>query len=166
MLPTATTACLCGSNQGAALVHVFPADGNGNFVSVAIDPTDAQTGAALTASTVFVTQNQGTQFQDVSGNLAGLNPGRLRTVAYLARSGDDGLAVGASNGVFVARQSDSFSVWSRLGSGLPNAPIVNLAYDPNADRLIAGSLGRGAFTIDGIFNDQVDLVFENGFESP
>jgi hypothetical protein len=43
-----------------------------------------------------------------------------------------------------------FTSWNKLGAGLPNAPAWDLDYDAADDVLLAGTLGRGAWTIVGI----------------
>ncbi|MDX1409102.1 MAG: hypothetical protein R3330_13230, partial [Saprospiraceae bacterium] len=42
----------------------------------------------------------------------------------------------------------SFGTWLKVGTGLPNAPVWDLDYDLTDDVLVAGTLGRGAWTID------------------
>jgi len=39
-----------------------------------------------------------------------------------------------------------------LGIGLPNVPVRDLAYDVADDLLLAGTLGRGAWTITNLRN--------------
>jgi hypothetical protein len=48
--------------------------------------------------------------------------------------------------VFVAAAPD-FSNWSKLGSGLPNAPVFRMEYNAADQILVAGTLGRGAWTL-------------------
>jgi hypothetical protein len=54
--------------------------------------------------------------------------------------------VGTNGGVFIASAPD-FSSWERLGSGLPNVPVFSLRYSPVDNLLLAGTLGRGAWTL-------------------
>jgi len=39
------------------------------------------------------------------------------------------------------------AVWMRLGKALPNAVVMDLHYDATDDLLLAGTLGRGAWTL-------------------
>jgi hypothetical protein len=57
------------------------------------------------------------------------------------------LLVGTNAGVFVSFSSSGFTSWNKLGIGLPNAPVADLDYDVADDVLVAGTLGRGAWTI-------------------
>ena len=49
----------------------------------------------------------------------------------------------------VSRES-SFGTWFQLGSGLPHAPVWDLDYDVADDVLVAGTLGRGAWTLSAV----------------
>ena len=59
----------------------------------------------------------------------------------------DLLLVGTNAGVFVSFSTSGFTIWNKLGIGLPNAPVADLDYDVADDVLLAGTLGRGAWTI-------------------
>jgi hypothetical protein len=47
----------------------------------------------------------------------------------------------------VSISSSGFTSWNKLGTGLPNVPVWDLVYDVKDDVLVAGTLGRGAWTI-------------------
>ena len=53
---------------------------------------------------------------------------------------DDALVVGSDIGVFAS--VDGGASYARLGDGMTNVPIMDLAYDSAARRLIAGTYGR------------------------
>jgi hypothetical protein len=55
--------------------------------------------------------------------------------------------VSTFNGIYVAYQSTNFTVWAPLGTGMPNVPIFDLAYDAVHHVLVAGTLGRGAWSL-------------------
>src|SRR5581483_4217640 len=55
------------------------------------------------------------------------------------------LYVATDVGVFVS--TDVGATWQRLGQGLPNVPVVGLAFNQNLHTLVAATQGRGAFTI-------------------
>jgi hypothetical protein len=132
----------------AAPANTDPASGNTNTINgVAIDPDNASQAFAVNSNQVFRTTNAGAPWTDVTGNLVtAFSPGTLRSVAYVARASGDAIAVGSDRGVFVALESDGFAVWSRLGTGLPNAPVWELSDDAAHDILVAGTLGRGAWS--------------------
>ena len=70
-------------------------------------------------------------------------------------AGRDGVALGdllqrpwqwSRRGVFAAERP-AFATWTRLGTGLPMAPVLHLEYSA-ADRvLLAATMGRGAWTL-------------------
>ena len=95
------------------------------------------------------TTDTGATFQDVTGTLSDV--GALRSLEYFAGGNGDYVLVGADAGVFIAALSDfsagAFNSWKELGDNLPNAPVYDMIYDAMDDVLVAGTLGRGAWTI-------------------
>src|SRR5262249_33589117 len=69
------------------------------------------------------------------------------TNEFIAGIDKDLLLVGTNAGVFLSFSSSGFTSWNKLGTGLPNAPVWDLHYDVSDDMLLAGTLGRGAWTI-------------------
>ena len=86
---------------------------------------------------LFETTDGGVSWHDLSGNLPDA-PGDALVVK-------NGLLVLATDiGVFAADVARP-TVWSRLGSGLPNAPTNNLTLAPNG-AVVAATHGRGIWT--------------------
>lgn len=146
----------------SALVHSLTPSASDVIQGVVVDPVDPASAFAIDSSTVRRTANAGSSWSDITGNLVTSHtPGVLRSVEFANISGDDALLVGADRGVYIARESTGFSTWSPLGTSLPNTPVFELDYDAIAGKLVAGTFGRGAFSISlggsGIFAD--------GFES-
>jgi hypothetical protein len=135
-------------------------------VDVAVDPSTPARLFAVTGADVRYSSDGGTTFNSVLGNLvSGFTPGPLRSAAY-APAPINALIVGSDRGVFVSYLASGFSVWSRLGSGLANAPVFELDYDTADGLLLAGTLGRGAWTITGIPTSAgSDSLFSNSFEA-
>ncbi|MFN9738039.1 MAG: WD40/YVTN/BNR-like repeat-containing protein [Pseudomonadota bacterium] len=137
---------------------------------VAVDRDSIVSGAptrlfVLTAAQVLTTANGAAPLSDITGNLvAGLSPGALRAMVFIPTAAVDALVVGADRGVFIAR-GPSFDAWSRLGTGLPNAPVQELDYDLSDGVLVAGLLGRGAWIQrDPLGPTPPETLFANGFE--
>ncbi len=87
---------------------------------------------------VFETRDGGATWKDLSGNLPDA-PGDALVM-------HNGLLVLATDiGVFAADASRP-TAWSRLGSGLPNAPTNNLTLAPNG-AVVAATHGRGIWTL-------------------
>ncbi len=116
----------------------------GTVVDLVLDPQQPATAFTIDPARVYLTPDGGDTWKDVTGNLASLAAGELRSVAY-GRSPAGLLVVGADSGVFSAT-GPAFSSWSRLGSGLPRAPVMQLELDPADGVLVAATLGRGAWT--------------------
>lgn len=133
------------------------------LVDIAVDTTTPTRLFAMNASTVHLSTNSGTNFSAITGGLAGLDPGVLRSMAFVPRTAGNLLVVGADRGVFVA-QAPNYNSWSRLGQGLPNTLLFELEYNATRDVLIAGMLGRGMWRLNGLSPQTTPLIFRNGFE--
>lgn len=107
-----------------------------------------QTAYVIGRESVFTTSNAGSSWTDITGNLFTFQPGELRSVELVPGSGHDLIVVGTNRGVF-ATASDALGTWVEVGN-LPNAPVLDMQYSPAQDLLIAGLLGRGAFTVTGL----------------
>ncbi len=132
---------------GALAVSFTGVDGGVQGVSLsATDPTRA---FLIELASVRQTDDTGATWPDITGNLiADFAPGRLWSVEYMEGPGGvNAVAVGADRGVYIATEADGFSVWAPASTDLPNAQVRELIYDDAADRLIAGTLGRGVFAL-------------------
>jgi len=131
----------------AALTASATYPGTGFVLGVAINPGNPQDAVVVDSAAVFRTTDAGATWTTLTGNLATLTPGPLRSIAFANATADGAVIVGADRGVFIARGCGGFAVWQRLGVGLPTVPVLELEYDV-ADRiLLAGTLGRGAWTL-------------------
>ncbi len=132
---------------------------------VAVDPATPTRLFALNSSTVFFSTTSGGSYGNVTGNLGTFSPGALRSMVYIPRAAGDLLVVGADRGTYYALSSSGFSTWQALGTGLPNVPVYELAYHAGRDALIAGTLGRGAWRLNGVAaGGGGENIFRNGFE--
>jgi hypothetical protein len=124
--------------------------GNG-VLKMVLDPDDADTVYALDfAGHVWRTTTGGvgdSPWQDLTGNLPTLHGG-ARSIQLIKAGGNTVVLVGALGGVFRAvNPTAASSVWSEFGRGLPNVIVEDLRYDPSDDLLIAGTYGRGVWTL-------------------
>ncbi|HEV7148340.1 MAG TPA: hypothetical protein VGN48_15220 [Pedococcus sp.] len=122
-------------NRFIAGVSVDPANGNHAFAIFNGYSRRWIDGAGQ--GIVFETKDGGATWRDLSGNLPDA-PGDALVIA------GGKLVLGTDVGVFAADLSAPTS-WSRLGSGLPNAPVNNLTLAPNGD-VVAATHGRGIWT--------------------
>ena len=130
----------------APLVASASYPGSATVAGIAIDPGDPRTAYVVDTASVYQTTNAGTTWTNITGNLPALAPGTLRSIAYSTSTTDGAVVVGGDTGVFTA-PGPTFSSWSLLGTGLPSAPVFELEYDGADDILLAGTLGRGAWTL-------------------
>ncbi len=118
----------------------------GPVLGIAIDPHHPETAYVIDSNRVFRTTDSGAMWTDLTGNLPSLAQGVLRSVAFSTSTPAGSIVVGSDTGVFEAT-GGAFSSWSQLGAGLPRVPVYHLEYSA-ADRvLLAGTLGRGAWTL-------------------
>jgi probable HAF family extracellular repeat protein len=77
----------------------------------------------------------------------------LRTAVVMNRSptlGGDTVIVGGIGGFFALRSAgwgSSTPGWIKLGDGLPSVVVTDLQYDAKDDLVIAGTCGRGSWTL-------------------
>ena len=121
----------------------FPA---GPVRDVAVDPNDETVFYAIDANQVFETTDAGTTWTDITGNLTADGTGLFRTVVYINQGNADRIVVGTNAGNFFSSVLDPDN-WTELGTKLPNVPVWDLDYDTTDDVLLAGTLGRGAWTL-------------------
>jgi len=117
--------------------------GGGSIVrDIAIHPQFANTAFVASSYHVYMTENGGSTWTDITGNLDSINGSYNRSLVYIPDDSNAAIVVGTRRGAFIARESDSFSFWTELGN-LPRAPVYDLDYDLADDILVAGTLGRG-----------------------
>ncbi len=74
----------------------------------------------------------------------------LRSLEMLRIGGTPVLLVGAGDGVYrriSPTQGSNALSWSKFGIGLPHAPVQDMFYDPTDGLLVAGTLGRGVWSL-------------------
>jgi hypothetical protein len=97
-----------------------------------------------------VSEGKPGSWRNLTGNLGSLTA-QAQSLAFCSLDAALGksVLVAGGFGVFELRSPGSGSKWARLGSGMPNALVLDLHYDQTNDLLLAGSLGRGAWTLPG-----------------
>ena len=127
----------------------------GNVVDIALDPDDFARAFVLDSNgTVWRTTDAGAtaaNWTSLTGNLLG-NPfvSELTTVVFVPGTGTnaDALVVGGLGGVArTLLDAPSEGVWNEVGTNLPNTRAFDLEYDRTDDVLLAGTIGRGAWTL-------------------
>ena len=134
-------------NAGASLTVSSTYPGSRIVEGIDAQLSNPKVAYVVDSSQVFRTDDAGATWSDISGNLGTLNPGILRSVAFMNGASTPMVAVGSDRGVFAAKGPD-FDQWSKFGNNLPNAPVVHLEFSHEDKLMLAGTLGRGAWTVD------------------
>jgi photosystem II stability/assembly factor-like uncharacterized protein len=92
------------------------------------------------ASHVFFTTNAGQSWVDISGAL----PDMPVNAGVIIESGSSHFFIGADVGVF--ETTDGGLTWTISPSGLPNAVVNDLSYNPTTKQLVAATFGRGLWS--------------------
>jgi hypothetical protein len=118
-------------------------------IDVVIDAADFHKLYMASVLNVFVTPNAGSSYTDITGNLESFDPGFLRTIEFIPGPVQNLVVVGADRGVFAAATT-ALGTWQRVGSNLPLAPVGDMQYSAQSNLLVAGLVGRGAWTVTGL----------------
>lgn len=142
---------------GANVSRVSTAGLAGTIRALAVDPADYTQVFAATSAGIFYSTNSGTAWTEMTGNLAQLagvsgQPPSFHALAFVPSPVETipgFLFAGGTGGVYYTR-SDAQS-WDQAGTdGLPRVVTTALVYDAEGDDLVAGTLGRGIFLLDGV----------------
>lgn len=148
------------------VVATYPGAGTGRqVVDIVIPPSQPATAIVSDSLRVYRTTDTGLTWDEITGNLGSFDFVTLRSMIYVDDNLDDTLVVGTDRGAYASFASSGFSEWVPVIAGLPNAPIYDLEYDSGTRVLLAGVLGRGAWTLTPA-TPIVDVFFQGGFESP
>jgi autotransporter-associated beta strand protein len=143
-----TTAAAASLNPVAAYTGAAP-------TSIVFDPRSQNRFYAADYSNVYGTQNQGTTFSTLTGNL----PATLVTpsaLEFISNNGVNALLVGGQSKAanvqspIAVADSDStgnLSNWRLFGTGLPNSTVSQLVYNPTIDAMAVATFGRGVFAL-------------------
>lgn len=131
----------------APLVQSLSYPGTRPIGAITIDPNNGSHAFVVDAGAIYRTTDAGLTWTDVTGDIHDFEPSVLRSAAFVHTPYGDALAVGTNRGVYLAASRDGYSSWNLIGGSMPTAPVLDLRYDGTRDKLIAGSLGRGAWTL-------------------
>lgn len=90
--------------------------------------------------------DSGANWTPIKGDLPA-SAGLVRTLLHVRLPGGPALLVGTDTGVYISTAAQNYTSWSLLGNGLPKAPVFELDYDSTRNLLLAGTLGRGSYTL-------------------
>ncbi|TDO29680.1 putative repeat protein (TIGR01451 family) [Kribbella sp. VKM Ac-2527] len=118
----------------------------GRPIDLVLDRDDWLTAYVTDGTSVFRTDDAGTTWSDITGDLATHDPGSVLSIAFVPGSGFDAVVVGTTRGVF-STQSQNFGRWAEFGAGIPNTLASDVRYDATDDVLMVGTNGRGAWLV-------------------
>ena len=136
-----------------------------------VDPEDFHTVYAADENNIWISTDQGMNWNRLTGNLngRGLN---FQSIELVKTDDATVLLLGGLGGVYRVIDPNPSDVttlqWTLLGQGLPNVTVMDIHYDDTDNILFAGTLGRGVYSIRGAVNgtddsiDQPSFVFVNG----
>ncbi len=127
--------------------------GAGGIKDIVLDPQEWRRVYVLRGNQIFVTNNitdlVNNPFTNLTSNLGTLTDD-VRSIELYDNTSTTAAAsillAGGYGGLF-RRQN---GVWNQYGQGLPNILVQDVRYSATDDRLIAGTMGRGAWTVDNV----------------
>ena len=135
--------------MGDGDVSIMPGYSGNDVRDLVARSNDYRSVFAIDGECVYFSSNAGDTFADITGDLAS---SELRSIEYVDLPGRsiDAVLVGGQDGVFLGF-TDALGEWEELGATtLPNAPVLDLLYNIEDDVLVAGTLGRGVWTVSGL----------------
>src|SRR5205823_2750084 len=124
-----------------------------------------------TFNRVLASFNEGGTWKELTANLHDLtndNFGRtIEIYSTLPSTKEDVLLVGSLGGVFqMVQPGKPGAHWTVVGEGLPHALTMDLHYDYTDNVLVAGTLGRGAWTLSNPFSSEGEPLAPGPFLFP
>jgi hypothetical protein len=122
---------------------------------IALDPDNWRRAYVVDDQTrVWRTTDAGATWTEVTGNLGGLSS-NLQSIELYGRTttaDDEVLFVGGLGGVFASEnpQAGANTTWVRFGTVMPHVVATDVRYDVTDNVLVAGTQGRGAWTVPGL----------------
>jgi len=127
----------------------YPGRGTGREVNgITVDPQNYKAAYAVDSSHVYFSANAGSTWTDITGSPGGrfAGPTDLDSIEFIRHGGASAIVVGSGHQVLLSRTT-ALGTWNQLGTGLPNAHVERLSYDAASNILVAGLLGRGAWSV-------------------
>jgi hypothetical protein len=138
-------------------LNAYPGDA---VLSLVVDPQDyRRVYVTDVRDQVWASFDEGASWREITANLKILNPYsigcNLDIYSTSPSTQEDVLIAGMLGGVFQMVHPDSSgAMWTLLGTGLPHTLAQDIHYDYTDNVLVAGTLGRGAWTLSNPFGGQ------------
>lgn len=142
-------------------IVTLPAYPGGTVRTIVMNPQNyRQVFVADTANKVWGSFDEGASWIDLTANLSpagSISPPLTSQVATIEVFSPDQtirntvLIAGGFGAFEMRRPGAGGAIWTPLSTGIPNALVQDLHYDYSNDVLVAGSLGRGSWTLSSFF---------------
>jgi hypothetical protein len=166
--PVRRTAILVGQN--VVILHRVTFDGpittlssypGSQILGLVMDPQNYRHLFVLDRdSRVWGSFDEGVSWIELTANLPTMS-NSIRAIEFVrpvAGGKHTVLVAGGLDGAFQLRNPRTGAHWTKLSTKLPHGLVLDLHYDANNDVLVAGFLGRGAWTLTGFFQSNIDIA--------
>lgn len=140
-------------SDASAVTDVTRYPGSG-VRAIATDPTDHdRVFVADAQGRIWTSTDAGNSWDDETENLRDFSTD-IRALALIRTpAGHETLVAGGAGGVFDLPRAEApgARLWRRLSTGFPHSLVMDLRYHAIDDVLLAGTLGRGAWTLRNFF---------------
>jgi hypothetical protein len=138
-----------------ATLNTYQSQGGSGVRSLVMDPQNFQNVYVVDDhSQVWASIDEAQTWTNITANLVPTLTSDVRCIEIFSpdtMTQHSVLIVGGLGGVWQMQSPGSGSSWIPLSSGLPHALFKDLHYNGMKDVLVAGSLGRGAWTLTNFF---------------
>lgn len=133
-------------SSGTGVVTATTADPTSDTIrDIATDPDDWGFAIVVDSTSAFITADAGATWTNVTFNL-GSFAHNLSSVAFIPGLLTDTLIVGTTLGIY-SMSASNLGQWTPLGIGFPTVNAFDMSYVSTDDILVAGTLGRGAWSL-------------------
>jgi len=162
LIGTVTGQLFFRGESGAAFTDVSAQLGTTNSIqSIAVSPRDWRQVYVVTTNQVFFTANisdltthpflvigggPNDNLVSLSANLGSLGP-EFRSLTVVGSTAVVGGLGGSYRLLTPLTGANPHAHWAKFGQGLPNDVVRSLTYDAPTDTLVAGTMGRGVWTL-------------------
>lgn len=115
---------------------------------LAVNSRDWANAFVIDDNQVFQTTNAGTSWTDITGNSFPVGT-EFWSLSFVAGPLSTAVILGTNIGIFMM-SNFRVGVWTAIGSELPRVLTYDMDYDAADDVLVAGTLGRGAWSLSDV----------------
>ncbi|WP_452224770.1 T9SS type A sorting domain-containing protein [Lacinutrix chionoecetis] len=146
LLVIGTNSIQKSNNDGVTWAPITQPDATAKMNSISLDQNNTNTVYATVrgyndGSKVYKSINGGVNWTNISSGLPNI---KMTQVVLKQNQGEEILFAGTEIGVYYKVGTEA---WAKLGEGLPNVNVSDIEINYTADKLVAGTFGRGLWNI-------------------